>query len=275
MLCKLSRKLHFQLLLIGLFFIPIISSAQPFSCGTYDAVFPQIIQTLDSNAVSVQDKMNKKFVVTAHIVKDTLGGYNYSITDAVQLFADVEASFQPINATFEVCEALYIDNWQYAHYIDTANANEYSIVSYKANTINVYFVKRITVNNGEAAGLGTLPCGQDVVFMTKDADAGVLAHELGHFFGMLHTEDTNHFGSELVNGSNCTTAGDLICDTEADFDGGGACPITVTSIDANGDFYTPPIYNIMSKYDCGPQSFTSQQYNAMVAVYKNLRSNLW
>ncbi|MBL0071623.1 MAG: hypothetical protein IPP34_07360 [Bacteroidetes bacterium] len=35
---------------------------------------------------------------------------------------------------------------------------------------------------------------------------------MGHFFGLYHTFETQ-FGSELANGSNCATTGDLVCDT--------------------------------------------------------------
>jgi len=45
------------------------------------------------------------------------------------------------------------------------------------------------------------------------------AHEMGHCFGLLHTFE-NNYGVELISRSapclNCISAGDLLCDTEAD-----------------------------------------------------------
>lgn len=57
--------------------------------------------------------------------------------------------------------------------------------------------------------------------ITSTTNISTLPHEFGHCLGLLHTfEDA--YGIENVarsgNCSNCTTAGDLICDTEADRD---------------------------------------------------------
>jgi hypothetical protein len=38
---------------------------------------------------------------------------------------------------------------------------------------------------------------------------------MGHFLGLLHTHEDS-FGKENVDGTNCRTAGDLLCDTKAD-----------------------------------------------------------
>jgi hypothetical protein len=45
-------------------------------------------------------------------------------------------------------------------------------------------------------------------------------HEIGHYFNLLHTHETA-YGSECPSGSNCGTAGDLVCDTPADPELGG------------------------------------------------------
>lgn len=41
------------------------------------------------------------------------------------------------------------------------------------------------------------------------------AHEMGHYFDLLHTHETK-FGVECPSGNNCSTAADLLCDTPAD-----------------------------------------------------------
>jgi Pregnancy-associated plasma protein-A len=46
-------------------------------------------------------------------------------------------------------------------------------------------------------------------------DYKALPHEFGHYFGLYHTAETG-FGNEKVDGSNCRSAGDKICDTPAD-----------------------------------------------------------
>ncbi len=56
--------------------------------------------------------------------------------------------------------------------------------------------------------------------------------------------------SELVDGSNCSTDGDLICDTPADPNlqniALSSCTYSGTYTDINGDLYSPDTSNIMS-----------------------------
>jgi len=87
--------------------------------------------------------------------------------------------------------------------------------------------------------------------MQKDCSTNgtVLAHELGHFFGLLHTHETFR-GRELADGSNCKIAGDLICDTPADPNLGAVdldgCTYTANFVDFKGNQYRPDPTNIMS-----------------------------
>jgi hypothetical protein len=46
-------------------------------------------------------------------------------------------------------------------------------------------------------------------------DRKLICHEFGHYFGLYHTAETR-FGLEKIDGSNCETAGDKLCDTPAD-----------------------------------------------------------
>jgi len=47
-------------------------------------------------------------------------------------------------------------------------------------------------------------------------DHKVVVHEFGHFFGLYHTFERDQFGKELISGTNCASAGDMICDTPSD-----------------------------------------------------------
>ena len=113
----------------------------------------------------------------------------------------------------------------------------------------------------------------------------VLAHEVGHWFDLLHTHDSQ-FGLECVNGSNCDVAGDLVCDTPASFD-------TTFCVDtqgctlkdsescsregpcfADGD-YAPSVRNFMgyvqsSAVQCRDQ-FTQGQFDRARAALENFR----
>ena len=81
-------------------------------------------------------------------------------------------------------------------------------------------------------------------------DGSTLTHEIGHFLGLLHTHEPAT-GLELVNGANCQTAGDLICDTPADpnLSRAGAmngCLYVGNFVDQNNQTYIPNARNIMS-----------------------------
>lgn len=109
------------------------------------------------------------------------------------------------------------------------------------------------------------------VTLTKDfLNTFVLAHEIGHNFNLYHT----HHGSsvepdinippENIDGSNCETAGDLICDTPADpgLHSGNLNSSTCTYTGGGG--YNPDTENIMSYTppECG-EKFTSGQNDWM------------
>lgn len=105
------------------------------------------------------------------------------------------------------------------------------------------------------------------------------SHELGHYLGLYHTFETRN-GTELVTrgaGSNCETAGDLVCDTPADPYSSipaasadrtlcGTANFTGVYKDANGDTYKPDLKNLMTYYgqDCR-LGFTDGQIQRILA----------
>jgi hypothetical protein len=101
------------------------------------------------------------------------------------------------------------------------------------------------------------------------------AHELGHYFDLYHTHETD-FGVECPSGQNCATAGDLMCSTAADpqldyhNNVSEACVWLGTAANPNGcaaGTYDPPTQNIMSysRRTCRTQ-FTSAQESKAISV---------
>ena len=125
------------------------------------------------------------------------------------------------------------------------------------NVLNIYFAGRLYRTRNQAqdttylCGYAYFPPGPDRIFMSNTCatNGSTLAHEIGHYLGLLHTHDSGN-GDELADGSNCAFAGDLFCDTPADPNLSGevnsSCIYTGTDVDLNGDTYTPDPTNIMS-----------------------------
>jgi len=103
-----------------------------------------------------------------------------------------------------------------------------------------------------------------------------LMHELGHTFGLLHTFETK-YGTEKVDGTNCDTSGDLICDTPADpgIPVDNNCVFKYDEPDLNGDYYKTEIGNYMSHFFCAHCYFTTEQYEKMAATYLNSTFKMW
>lgn len=162
------------------------------------------------------------------------------------------------------------------------------------NAINIYFVKSITLQDltilsGYAALPNTSARGNRIFYSYFDRTSDdfenlknkTFLHEVGHYFGLLHTfQDSNSANiaqRELITrgaGSNCVSTGDQLCDTAADpyerlpqiyaYN----CAEKPTNIqDAFGDYFSPPVDNLMSyQQRCG-NIFTEQQYQKMQASF--------
>jgi hypothetical protein len=226
--------------------------------------------------------IDKKFSIIVHIVRDNTPAAGITEAQILENVDTLNKKFAPICVSFEVCEFRYIDN-SYYNTIKNQNWEEMQILYNEKNRINLYYVDAIESPAG-ACGFAGLGCitnlnSEGIVIKKLPSCVGstskTLAHEMGHYFSLLHTFQGS--GTELVDGSNCTTAGDLICDTPSDpfVDGDdpanyvdGSCKFISMLQDANGDFYDPMVGNIMSYYPdncaCG---FTHDQYMKMAKKY--------
>lgn len=142
------------------------------------------------------------------------------------------------------------------------------------NVLNVYLFGSVTSNGQSLAGYSYLPPSTDKIVLSRANgllfDSKVFLHEVGHYFGLYHTHGKTNNGTtdELVNGTNCLTAGDDVCDTPADPNLLGlvtsTCGYAGTVLDANNQPYAPSVANHMSyaKPSCRNQ-FSVGQMNRM------------
>ncbi len=151
--------------------------------------------------------------------------------------------------------------------------------------LNIYFPSSITGAGGFYPGFEQPPHLESMLMINKDLlEIGlVVEHEIGHWLYLPHTHgngNMNGTSDELVDGSNCTVAGDLICDTPADpnlynlVTQDGNCEYIGNGVDLNGHQYNPNTLNIMSYtyYECR-NNFSSQQLLRMgILMRTNLRN---
>lgn len=208
--------------------------------------------------------------IQVHIVKDKFGNtpnYESILSD----FQQLNQYFAPINMSFFFCGPFnVIDNPDF-YTIEGTKLNEMVSTYNLPSTLDIFYVGEI--DQCSWCGIAYLGFSMGDVILIKNQCIGskTLTHEIGHYFGLDHPHD-NQFGNEFVDGSNCTTAGDKLCDTPAepvllgkvDYN----CKYIGTDIDSKGAVYKPNVDNIMSYGpDACANKFTPQQYSLMSSVY--------
>lgn len=206
----------------------------------------------------------------------------------------MNTAFSRLCVSFEHCKTVTISNYSYNKWktgvIDSiVTANWYS-----EKTLNIYLPSKVIstlpfdnvsysapLSSGTVTTKDFIVVQQNMLISLNNASfAGShLLHALGHFFGLPHTYAevsaslADGPSTELVNGSNSTTNGDGFDDTDADcfptnFNA-SVMPVPICTyeyktgtLDANGKYYSPPIDNFMSLYECRCR-FSQRQYNAM------------
>lgn len=261
-------------------FLTFFCSAQ--ECGTqlpsnYSAtrmVYNQLQST--SSALLPHDTcFNKELSVVFYVFLDSLGTNNVSPAAINACIANLNKYFKPICIKFLSCSTKTIPEHEYNKW-DRPN-HQFKIVGnynyYTEKTINIYLVDNIVVPAG-VNGYAVMPGGEDLIVMKKSALGSLTpVHEMGHFFGLPHTFEPT-IPAELVRRSNCYTTGDMFCDTDADPYNGttitnvptAPCGYVYGPTDAAGDYYIPPVDNIMSYWGCRCR-FTQEQYNFMSYMY--------
>jgi hypothetical protein len=228
-------------------------------------------------------QVNKKFLVVAHIILDKAGD---TLIDPLAIQQNLEFAnqhFEPIGVSFEICEFNYVENYQYFRIDYEKQRENLNTAELENFRLNIFFVNDFAdMDRCGVARLEGVKNGADIYMKNSCIGGGEysLSHELGHYFGLVHTFAV---GDELVDGSNCLTAGDKICDTPADpYDETQDPSLYVTDCmfdvkikDANGDFYDPDVANIMSYYNCYCGNFTDDQYRLMASTYLNSSKVSW
>lgn len=184
------------------------------------------------------------------IVRKTDGTGGITNANLQNAMDGLNAAYAVANVQFYECSRAYVNDDTYYDF-NTSEEAALAAAYEVSNVVNLFHCNTVTNAAGTASycGYAYYPGGSDRIVMKNSCttNGSTLIHEFGHYFSVRHTHNA---GNELVDGSNCSTAGDQICDTPADpnLSGkvNGGCVYTGTDIDANGDSYTPQTTNYMS-----------------------------
>ena len=156
-------------------------------------------------------------------------------------------------------DLVYIDDSEAIREITDAGSNGTFTNRYgESDVINYFIVDYITVSSAFVTDIPS----NSLFINSNSVLKPISAHELGYCLGLAHTfrgfPVGLGFGScaEAIDGSNCKTCGDVVCDTPADQNMG------------NTGGYTPDLTNIMSYY-IPSDHFTSGQGQRMRTALAN------
>jgi hypothetical protein len=197
-----------------------------------------------------------------HIVRQSDGSGGLPDSRWWQAVADANAHYAAAGIAFIVPGPIdYIDSNAFYFDIDTvAEIDILRAVNVAPNAINIYFTEVLDYEAGALCGISAFTFSQIHAIAMRNsctanpAGAGnhsTFSHEIGHFFDLFHTHEPA-FGDEYADGSNCGSAGDLVCDTPADPQlstavvDSATCAYTGSALDPQGDPYQPDPSQLMS-----------------------------
>ncbi|MEP1035150.1 T9SS type A sorting domain-containing protein [Ekhidna sp.] len=275
-----------QLAIITLMMAFFVSHAQEKNCGTtIDSRTVEMIKDglipLDRLRTSAADSY--KLAITAHIIRREDGTGGLSVAQLETAIETVNSFYGAANLEFFIFGDIdFVDSDKFFDY-DAGDESVLAGTRDVANTINIYFANSVTSGGSALCGYAYFPGNPDRILMDNGCtiNGTTLSHEIGHYLTLYHTHGKTNNGTtdELVDGSNCTTAGDEICDTPADPNLSGkvnsSCQYTGTLRDANGDLYQPNAENIMSysTQSCR-RLFTTGQFDRSLSGYLSFRNYL-
>ncbi|WP_350206773.1 T9SS type A sorting domain-containing protein [Ekhidna sp.] len=258
------------------------------SCGTVvtdsdlqnERAFQNFMSRLRINADATYS-----VAITPHVVRKADGTGGLTEEQIIDAIDDLNAAYVGTQLRFYINDNInFIDSDEYYDF-DSSQEGNFAPNYNVANTINIYFFNSLSSGESPLCGYTYLPSnGKNLIMMANSCtlSGGTLPHEMGHFFNLYHTHGTTNTGTtdELVDGSNCETNGDRICDTPADPNLSGVvdssvCAYGGTATDANGQNFKPDPRNFMSYATNSCLTlFTQGQKDRMLAAYLGPKSSL-
>ena len=270
------------LFLLFVFYSTLVLSQDNYDCGTsFDPDDSKIVLDWVKKIRTKQLMVTPKdsiVPVKFHIIGYSDSSSAIDSSDVYDELSIVNDYFKNAGIIFQHCGPIhYIFDNEYAEF-EKITDETICDQEDEFNVLNIYFVpelfKMVDGSIVYLCGYAYLT-GQNknrlIMLNSCSTNGSTLAHEIGHYFSLLHTHSSSN-GHELVNGANCSTAGDLLCDTPADprlsnLNVNQNCVYVGNEQDALGDFYNPDPTNIMSYSRKHCRDFFSQEQLDQMSNY--------
>lgn len=233
------------------------------------AMYQQQVQ--QERGINFKSTQTVTLKLQPHIIRRSNGTGGLDPMDVAISIQQLNAAFLPVGFSFVACPPRYINNDSY--YNEIVRSTDSSSLEYQMalpnrvpDAINVFFVPNGVVSSGSLTQINWSSLPSQANLFNRDwlvmnayyaKDGETLAHEVGHYFNLLHT----HRGVNQITAAegisrdysdpctNCRTAVDALCDTEAD-------PFLADQVDAACQYigvasycgrpYSPNTNNVMS-----------------------------
>lgn len=303
---------RFTLLLIGLFFTIFSAEAQALRgvCGnTYEDQLSQMDRYM-ANLKTVKSQSSKSrnaityIPIQFNIVTQNNGFGGAKILEVLEQQCLLNEQFGAFDIIFYQPEIPFVIANDVIYSNHTSTSAQFTMRQRRnPMAMNIWIVDDATGSGAIDGGitLGYWDRTNDWIVVRKDRvssdNSGTLAHEIGHFFSLMHP----HLGwesepysvathgnpvsatapdgreTELVNGGNCETTGDFLCDTPPDYNFGftsANCNYSGAVKDPNGDLVNPDESLTMSYFrDECLTSFSPMQVDMMIADVNSAKRN--
>lgn len=240
----------------------------------YDIYLDQVIELQRRFPVQKADVI--RFPVKVHVVNPLVG------TELRE--EDFSAGLNYLNTQFKSSKIQFDfvkegNNYIYSEqnvdyfYHNSAVEKFFTEKSYDKSVINLY----VFDNYEDVIGYTHYPVlNLNRVFISKaHLTDPAFIHEMGHFFGLLHTFEKEITHSSTVSNKDCSKNGDKICDTPPDPFGASFveddCSLFGEYKDQYGKDFRPDLNNFMSYYGSCRTQFSPQQRELMYYIAKMIK----
>ena len=257
-------------------------NGQVSNCGT--ELLQQQIDFENSFTDSVNNiiLLNRTLGISVHVIEDQDGATNIDTSDLITMVSKLNELFSPIALNFRIISTENIENYHFNVIRKSGNAKDLMAQYSSAGTINLFLAETVYGSGNTLVRAFTYyPAdNKDVIILTKQNMLDdTFIEQIGHLLNLYHTHETA-FGNETVDESNCSSSGDLCCDTPADPGLSGAvdpsCSYSGQTMDANDDYYVPTTKNYMSSAPESCKCYLSEyQYIRVINCVLKVKNYLW